>query len=69
MSAPLLQVSNLVVDFSGFKAIGERFGPFDLTLVETGAYNEDWADIHMLPEQSLQAHLQRQDYAGHIYLD
>ncbi|MEH0167904.1 MBL fold metallo-hydrolase [Paucibacter sp. JuS9] len=43
--------------FSGFKAIGERFGPFDLTLVETGAYNEDWADIHMMPEQSLQAHI------------
>ncbi len=43
--------------FPGFKAIGERFGPFDLTMVETGAYNEDWADIHMLPEQSLQAHL------------
>lgn len=43
--------------FAGFKAIGERFGPFDLTLVETGAYNEDWADIHMMPEQSLQAHL------------
>ncbi|HEX2013384.1 MAG TPA: MBL fold metallo-hydrolase [Roseateles sp.] len=43
--------------FDGFKAIGERFGPFDLTLVETGAYNEDWPDVHMLPEQSLQAHL------------
>lgn len=43
--------------FDGFKTIGERFGPFDLTLIETGAYNEDWADVHMQPEQSLQAHL------------
>jgi L-ascorbate metabolism protein UlaG (beta-lactamase superfamily) len=43
--------------FDGFKAIGERFGPFDLTLIETGAYNEDWPDVHMQPEQSLQAHL------------
>ena len=43
--------------FDGFKAIGERFGPFDLTLIETGAYNADWADIHMQPEESLQAHL------------
>lgn len=43
--------------FDGFKAIGERYGPFDLTLVETGAYNEDWPDIHMPPEQSLQAHI------------
>jgi len=43
--------------FDGFQAIGERYGPFDLTLVETGAYNEDWPDIHMHPEQSLQAHI------------
>lgn len=43
--------------FPGFKAIGERHGPFDLSLVETGAYNEDWPDIHMHPEQSLQAHV------------
>lgn len=43
--------------FRGFKTIGDRFGPFDLTLMETGAYNADWADIHMQPEQSLQAHL------------
>lgn len=42
---------------AGFKAIGDKYGPFDLTLMETGAYNEQWADIHMLPEQSLQAHL------------
>jgi L-ascorbate metabolism protein UlaG (beta-lactamase superfamily) len=42
---------------SGFKLIGERFGPFDLTLMETGAYNVDWPDVHMHPEQSLQAHL------------
>ncbi|MDA8455725.1 MBL fold metallo-hydrolase [Acidovorax sp. GBBC 3334] len=43
--------------FDGFRAIGERFGPFDLTLMETGAYNADWPDVHMQPEQSLQAHL------------
>jgi L-ascorbate metabolism protein UlaG (beta-lactamase superfamily) len=43
--------------FSGFKEIGERFGPFDLTMIETGAYDKDWASIHMTPEQSLQAHL------------
>jgi L-ascorbate metabolism protein UlaG (beta-lactamase superfamily) len=41
---------------SGFKLIGERFGPFDLTLMETGAYNADWPDVHMQPEESLQAH-------------
>ncbi|MBY5990612.1 MBL fold metallo-hydrolase [Ferrimonas balearica] len=42
--------------FDGFAEIGRRFGPFDLTLVETGAYDEDWPDIHMSPEQSVQAH-------------
>lgn len=48
--------------FDGFKAIGERMGPFDLTLVETGAYDPLWADVHMHPSQSLQAHL---DLNGH----
>ncbi|MFB4394114.1 MULTISPECIES: MBL fold metallo-hydrolase [unclassified Pseudomonas] len=43
--------------FDGFKVIGERFGPFDLTLIETGAYNLAWPSVHMQPEQSLQAHL------------
>ncbi|WED20838.1 MBL fold metallo-hydrolase [Vibrio sp. JC009] len=43
--------------FNGFKEIGERYGPFDLTMIETGAYNELWADIHMMPEHSMQAHL------------
>ncbi|GAA5067399.1 MBL fold metallo-hydrolase [Lysobacter panacisoli] len=43
--------------FDGFKAIGDRYGPFDLTLVECGAYNEMWSGVHMLPEQTVQAHL------------
>jgi L-ascorbate metabolism protein UlaG (beta-lactamase superfamily) len=43
--------------FEGFKTIGEQYGPFDLTLMETGAYNVDWPDVHMQPEQTLQAHI------------
>ncbi len=43
--------------FDGFKAIGERFGSFDLTLMETGAYDARWPYVHMQPEQTLQAHL------------
>ena len=43
--------------FDGFKQIGEKYGPFDIALIETGAYDNDWADIHMTPEQSVQAHL------------
>ena len=41
---------------AGFAEIGERYGPFDLTLVECGAYNELWPDVHMQPEQSIAAH-------------
>ncbi len=43
--------------FEGFKKIGEKHGPFDLALVETGAWDKMWAGIHMTPEQSIQAHL------------
>ncbi|MEQ6290950.1 MBL fold metallo-hydrolase [Vogesella sp. GCM10023246] len=43
--------------FPGFREIGERCGPFDVTMIETGAYNALWSDIHMLPEQSVQAHI------------
>ncbi len=44
--------------FSGFKEIGDKYGPFDLTLIETGAYNKrDWPDVHMIPEDSVKAHL------------
>jgi len=39
-----------------FKEIGDKYGPFDLTLMETGQYNENWAGIHMMPEETLQAH-------------
>ncbi len=41
--------------FSGFKAIGERFGGFDLALLENGAYNDYWPDVHMTPEETVQA--------------
>lgn len=43
--------------FPGFKKIGDTYGPFDLTMMETGAYNDLWSDIHMTPEESVQAHL------------
>lgn len=38
-----------------FAEIGERFGPFDLALVECGQYNPAWAAIHMMPEETVQA--------------
>jgi L-ascorbate metabolism protein UlaG (beta-lactamase superfamily) len=36
---------------SQFKSIGEKFGPFDIALLECGQYGEDWPSIHMLPEE------------------
>ena len=51
--------------FDGFKTIGDRYGPFDLTFIETGAYNELWSNIHMFPAQSVQAH---QDLKGKVML-
>ena len=39
-----------------FTEIGNRLGPFDVTLMEVGAYNELWADVHLGPEQALIAH-------------
>jgi len=40
-----------------FKEIGEKYGPFDIGLMECGQYNRLWADIHMMPEQTAQAGL------------
>lgn len=40
-----------------FREIGERLGPFDFTMMECGQYNERWASIHSMPEESVQAHL------------
>lgn len=34
-----------------FKEIGEKYGPFDLAVMECGQYNEKWPYIHSLPEQ------------------
>jgi L-ascorbate metabolism protein UlaG (beta-lactamase superfamily) len=40
-----------------FKNIGEKFGPFDLAILECGQYNEYWKYIHMMPEEVVQASL------------
>lgn len=40
-----------------FRQIGDKYGPFDLTLMECGQYDKRWAAIHMLPEETVQAHL------------
>jgi L-ascorbate metabolism protein UlaG (beta-lactamase superfamily) len=42
--------------FNGFAAIGATHGPFDLTFIKIGAYGETWPDIHLTPEQAVEAH-------------
>ena len=44
--------------FAGFADIGQAHGPFDLTFVKIGAYGETWPDIHLTPEQAVDAHAQ-----------
>ncbi len=42
--------------FKGFREIGERFGGFDLAMMENGAYDAYWPAVRaMTPEQSVQA--------------
>ncbi|MEP7166262.1 MAG: MBL fold metallo-hydrolase [Ferruginibacter sp.] len=40
---------------SHFKEIGEKYGPFDIVMLESGQYNTAWPLIHMMPEQTVQA--------------
>lgn len=42
---------------SSFKKIGEKFGPFDIALLENGQYDPMWPYIHMMPEEVVQASL------------
>ena len=58
----IISSKTLNVYFSGdsgysdtFRTIGQRYGPFDIAFLENGAYNLDWAQIHMMPEEVVQA--------------
>lgn len=41
--------------FPGMNDIGQRLGPFDLTLIEAGQYHRTWPDWHIGPEQAVNA--------------
>jgi len=40
---------------SHFKEIGDKYGPFDIAILEAGQYNAMWPLIHMMPEETVQA--------------
>ncbi|NUP05148.1 MAG: hypothetical protein HOW73_03705 [Polyangiaceae bacterium] len=42
--------------FPGLADIGEQLGPFDVTMIESGAYGSAWPDWHLGPEQAVRAH-------------
>ncbi|MGP3951585.1 MBL fold metallo-hydrolase [Streptomyces sp. 7N604] len=42
--------------FPGFREIGAQYGPFDVTMIQIGAYSEFWPEIHMTPEEGLLTH-------------
>jgi L-ascorbate metabolism protein UlaG (beta-lactamase superfamily) len=39
--------------FDAMGEIGQRFGPFDVAMIEAGQYDADWPDWHLGPEQSV----------------
>ena len=41
--------------WDGFEAIAAEHGPFDLTMLEIGAYDPLWASIHMGPDGAVEA--------------
>ena len=40
---------------SHFAEIGEKYGPFDIALLDNGQYNEKWKYIHNMPEDVIKA--------------
>ena len=39
-----------------YETIRERLGPFDLVMLEVGAFHPSWGDIHLGPENALKAY-------------
>ena len=61
-SSLALRTARHSVFFSGdtgltteYSTIRERLGPFDLVMLEVGAFHPSWGDIHLGPENALEA--------------
>ncbi len=48
-----------------FKTFGKKYGTFDMTFLEIGAYDKNWHKIHLGPEAAVQAHI---DLKGKVLL-
>jgi L-ascorbate metabolism protein UlaG (beta-lactamase superfamily) len=62
-SALAIRSARHAVFFSGdtgltgeYRQIRERLGPFDLTMLEVGAWHPAWGDMHLGPDNALKAH-------------
>lgn len=51
--------------FPALREVGARLGPFDLTMIEVGQYDQAWPDWHIGPEQAVRAH---QMVGGKVFL-
>ena len=58
----VFELHNKKMYFSGdsgytqeFSIIGEKYGPFDLAFIESGQYDPAWKDVHMFPDEVIQA--------------
>ncbi|MGV9669836.1 MULTISPECIES: MBL fold metallo-hydrolase [unclassified Gordonia (in: high G+C Gram-positive bacteria)] len=47
-----------------FADLGDRLGPFDLTLIAVGAYDPLWPDVHVDPEEAVAIHRMVSGSAG-----
>ena len=61
-SSLVIRSHDQAVFFSGdtgltreYTAIGTRLGPFDLVMLEVGAFHPSWGQIHLGPERALEA--------------
>jgi len=61
-SSMVIRSERHAVFFSGdtgltteYQSIRERLGPFDLVMLEVGAFHPAWGDIHLGPENALKA--------------
>jgi L-ascorbate metabolism protein UlaG (beta-lactamase superfamily) len=62
-SSMVVRTQRHAVFFSGdtgltteYQLIRERLGPFDLVMLEVGAYHPSWGDMHLGPENALKAY-------------